>query len=279
MQSLKPILIAGPCLAESYEILDEVAGLLVPMSKELGCQFYFKASFDKANRSAVHSERGPGLKKAMQWFADIKAKYECQVITDIHETAQVEPVAEVCDGLQIPAFLCRQTDLLVAAMKTSCFVNVKKGQFMAPEAMTHIARKGAEVDPKGWNKRFALTERGTTFGYGDLVVDMRGFQAMAKAHCPIILDVTHSTQRPPAGTAQTSGAQRHTAPLLARAATATGYVDGYFIETHPEPAKAKSDAGAQLNLEQAAVLLRSLWPQWEAAREYQAFDQEYFPET
>lgn len=272
-----PIIIAGPCMAESYELMEAVAAPLIELSKALNFQFIFKASFDKANRTSFDSYRGPGLKQGVEWFRKLKSKYSCLTLTDVHETAQVEEVASVCDVLQIPAFLCRQTDLLVAAVKTGCFVNIKKGQFMAPSAMKHIAQKAKEYAKQSQiHSGIALTERGCSFGYGDLMVDMRSFAIMAKEQVPIIFDITHSTQRPSASETQgISKAERHFAPLLARAATATGYLDGYFLEVHTNPEKAKSDADAQLTLSQAKELLEQIIPLWHHTKPLNQIDKKF----
>lgn len=266
----KPVIMAGPCMAESEEIVHEVAEFLAEMQKAQKFHWVFKASFDKANRSSIHSDRGPGWQKASEWFLSVKEKHACQVITDIHETSQVSAVAEVCDVLQIPAFLCRQTDLLAAAVETGRIVNVKKGQFLAPDDTKHIVTKAAEVAKEKNNPlRLALTERGTSFGYGNLVVDMRSFPIMKQTGASVIFDVTHSLQLPGAA-GQVTGGLREFAPTLARAATATGALDGYFIEVHPNPAKAKSDGTTQLSFPQAKQLLTqltSLWQHCRSARE------------
>ena len=268
----RPLVIAGPCMAESAELLQEVAGFLAPLARSLDFDWIFKASFDKANRTSYNSYRGPGLETTMDWFEQIKSAYGCQVLTDIHEAWQAEPAAKVCDALQIPAFLCRQTDLVVAAAKHSSLINIKKGQFMAPGAMLHIADKALQAAAdSGHQVQVSLTERGTSFGYGDLVVDMRSFAKMKRQGLGIIFDVTHSTQQPPQEkSAGVSGALRAMAPLLARSATATGALDGFFIETHPRPNSAKSDAAAQLNFTQMRSLLEQLVPLWHQARTWSA---------
>jgi len=271
----RPFVIAGPCVAESLDILEAVAAPLAALAKELDFDFVFKSSFDKANRTAVDSYRGPGMDLALQWFEKIKKKHGLPILTDVHETGQCLPVAEVCDVLQIPAFLCRQTDLMIAATATGRMVNVKKGQFMAPGSMAHVVEKGLAVcREKGLPAQIAVTERGASFGYGNLVVDMRSFQIMAAKGTPVIFDITHSTQLPPMGgdSGKTSGGDRHMAPLLARAATATGYLSGFFLEVHPDPLKAKSDKEAQLSLTQAQTLLRQLIPLWRQAQAFSAID-------
>jgi 2-dehydro-3-deoxyphosphooctonate aldolase (KDO 8-P synthase) len=279
-QSSKPVVIAGPCMAESYELLDAVCTQLVGLAKELDFQLAFKASFDKANRTSINSYRGPGLEQAVRWFSQLKDKFSgLKVLTDVHETAQVGPTAEVIDVLQIPAFLCRQTDLVVAAVKSGRAVNVKKGQFLAPENAQHIISKVlAAAEEDKLTVDFALTERGATFGYGNLVVDMRGLKVMSDLGAPVIFDITHSLQLPAAGgsSGEISGGLRGFAPVLARAATATGYLDGFFLEVHADPNKAKSDAATQLSQKQADVLLRQLLPLWREMRTATAQDGEFF---
>lgn len=273
----RPVVIAGPCMAESRELLDAVLAPLKALAAELDFDLVFKSSFDKANRSAIEGYRGPGMDQAMKWFADIKSKHGVRILTDVHETSHCAPVAEVCDVLQIPAFLCRQTDLLVSAVQTGRAVNIKKGQFLAPGAMANIAgkaiaaAKAAKMDPD-----FALTERGASFGYGNLVVDMRSFPIMSRTGAPLIFDITHSTQLPGAGAdGKSSGAEREFAPVLARAATATGYLSGFFLEVHADPGNAKSDKDAQLSIEQASALLRQLLPLWRACRDVTAMDRKF----
>ncbi|MBP6218962.1 MAG: 3-deoxy-8-phosphooctulonate synthase [Oligoflexales bacterium] len=278
IQNAKQVcVIAGPCVAESYELLDETADVLSSLSRELGFQLIFKASFDKANRSAFNSYRGPGLEQGLEWLQKIKKKFSCPILTDVHESSQVGAVAKVCDVIQIPAFLCRQTDLLIEALKTGCFVNIKKGQFMAPSAMRHIAKKAKTFcEEEGTSCKIALTERGFSFGYGDLVVDMRSFPTLAQEGVPVFFDITHSTQRPPANDAQTlSKADRRQAPILARSATATGYLDGYFMEVHPKPSAAKSDAEAQLDFHQAKALLSQLVPFWQEVKKMKDIDSSF----
>lgn len=273
----RPIVYAGPCVAESLELLEAVAEPLVKLSKELDFDFTFKASFDKANRTSVDSYRGPGLEQALKWFEVIKKKYSVPVLTDIHESYQAKACAGVIDVLQIPAFLCRQTDLLVAACETGRMVNIKKGQMVSPSAMLNAVEKArAACSAKNLPVRVALTERGASFGYGNLVVDMRSFPIMSEAGVPVIFDITHSTQLP-AGSdgGKTSGGDRRFAPVLARSATATGYISGYFLEVHPDPKNAKSDKAVQLSLSQAEALLRQLIPMWKEARAFNAKDRIY----
>ncbi|MEZ4743030.1 MAG: 3-deoxy-8-phosphooctulonate synthase [Bdellovibrionota bacterium] len=269
-----PIVIAGPCMAESLPILKEALEFLLKLSDKLQFNLVFKASFDKANRTSIHSYRGPGLNETMAWFAELKTEYNCNIITDVHETHEVEKIKDYCDAIQIPAFLCRQTDLVTEAAKTGKWINIKKGQFMAPSAMKHIVDK-AEMTCKQ-NKlppKISLTERGACFGYGDLIVDMRSLAIMAESKAPIFFDITHSTQKPPHGDGRgTSGALRKYAPLLARSAAASGYVSGFFLETHPNPQMAKSDADAQLNFEQAEKILTQILPLMKECNEYAQVD-------
>ena len=274
----RPLIIAGPCAAESFELMDAVAGALVELAAELQFDYVFKASFDKANRTSLNSVRGVGLAASLKWFSDIKAKHGVRLLTDVHETYQVAPVAQVCDVLQIPAFLCRQTDLVAAAAASGRTVNIKKGQFMAPAAMASIVDKArASAKQAKVNCEVLLTERGVSFGYGNLVVDMRSLPIMAKTGAPIILDITHSTQLPAAGGdgGTVSGAQRQFAPVLARAAAATGYLSGFFLEVHTDPPKAISDKDAQLSVAQATTLLRQLIPLWRQAQSFAAIDPQF----
>lgn len=238
MGNLKPLtLIAGPCQIESREHAIFIAGKLVEITKKLGIPYIFKASFDKANRTSINSARGVGLEEGMRTFAEIRKLYpELPILTDIHECSQCAEVAPYVDVLQIPAFLCRQTDLVIAAAKTGKVVNVKKGQFLAPWDVKNIVKK---VEDSG-NRQICITERGTSFGYNTLVTDMRAFPQMAQdTGYPLIFDATHSVQQP-GGLGGTTGGQREFAPVLARAAVAVG-VAGVFIETHENPDKALSD--------------------------------------
>jgi len=277
--SARPVVIAGPCMAESQDLLEATVAPLVRLARDLDFQLVFKASFDKANRSSIEGYRGPGLEKAMGWFADIKSRHGVRILTDVHETAQCQPAAEVCDVLQIPAFLCRQTDLIVQSVQTGRAVNIKKGQFMAPEAMSNIAGKAiAAARAANLPVDVALTERGASFGYGNLVVDMRAFPVMARSGTPLIFDITHSTQLPGAASdGKSSGADREFAPVLARAAAATGYLDGFFLEVHTDPAMAKSDKEAQLTIPQAETLLRQVVPLWHSARKLKTIDAAFGP--
>lgn len=262
----KPFIIAGPCLAESFELMDTVAAKLVSLSKSLDFDLIFKASFDKANRSSPHSQRGFGWEKTKDWFLRIKEKYDIPVTTDIHESSQAEEVALICDILQIPAFLCRQTDLIEAAAKTGKIVHIKKGQFLSPNATKALVEKVEKASPN--EKSCILTERGTSFGYGDLIVDMRSFQLMSKTGALICFDLTHSLQRPASSNAQKeSGGAREFAPLLARSAIASSYVDGLFLEVHEDPKNAFSDKETQLDFEQTESLLKQVIPLWHQTRE------------
>lgn len=221
------------------------------MSK-VGIPYIFKASFDKANRSSISSYRGPGLKEGLRILADIKKELQVPVVSDIHSIEQVEPAAEVLDVLQIPAFLCRQTDLVVGAAKTGKCINIKKGQFLAPKDMANVVGKVEEVG----NPNLMLTERGASFGYNNLVVDMRSFPIMRSFGYPVVFDATHSVQLP-GGAGTTSGGQREFVPYLARAAAAAG-VDGFFMEVHDNPAEALSDGPNMVRLDELEALLRDL---------------------
>ena len=252
-------LIAGPCVLESEALATSIAKELVGMTAELGLRLIFKASFDKANRTSGKSFRGPGLAQGLKILGRIKKKCSVPVLTDIHEISQVATAAKVIDVLQIPAFLCRQTDLLVAAAKSGRAVNVKKGQFLAPEDVDNIA---AKLRAAGAREQY-ITERGTTFGYHNLVVDMRGLAQMRRAGHRVIFDATHSVQRP-GGQGTSTGGDRTLAPVLARAAVAAG-VDGLFIETHPRPDTSPSDGANMIPLAQMEGLLRTLLAIHEAA--------------
>jgi 2-dehydro-3-deoxyphosphooctonate aldolase (KDO 8-P synthase) len=245
-------LIAGPCAKESRDHALFMAGALKEISDGLGIPFVFKASFDKANRTSAKGARGVGLDAAMAVFAEVKERHGVPVLTDVHDAAQCAPVAEVVDILQIPAFLCRQTDLLVAAAQTGRVVNVKKGQFLAPWDMKHVL---AKVTGAG-NRNVMATERGVSFGYNTLVSDMRALPEMAKTGAPVIFDATHSVQQP-GGKGGSSGGQREYVPVLARAAVAVG-VAGVFIETHEAPERAPSDGPNMVPLAEMAALLETL---------------------
>lgn len=245
-------LIAGPCQIESAAHAFECASALKEIGERLGIGLVFKSSFDKANRTSLSGKRGVGLSAAMQIFSDIKEKLGLPLLTDVHEREQCAPVAKVVDILQIPAFLCRQTDLLVGAAKTGAVVNVKKGQFLAPWDMQNVV---AKLTSSG-NPRLMLTERGSSFGYNTLVSDFRGLPIMAAYGAPVIFDATHSVQQP-GGQGGSSGGQREFVPVLARAAVAVG-VAGVFIETHPDPDHAPSDGPNMIALKDFEALVRGL---------------------
>jgi 2-dehydro-3-deoxyphosphooctonate aldolase (KDO 8-P synthase) len=245
-------LIAGPCAMESRAHALETAQALVEMTGAIGMPLIYKSSFDKANRTSHNAPRGIGLDAALEIFAEVKARFGCPVITDIHETDQCQPVAEVVDVLQIPAFLCRQTDLLLAAANTGAAVNVKKGQFLAPWDMANVA---AKLKSTG-NDRILLTERGASFGYNTLVSDMRALPILAATGCPVVFDATHSVQQP-GGQGTSSGGQREYVPVLARAAVAVG-VAAVFIETHEDPDRAPSDGPNMVPLKDLPALLGQL---------------------
>ena len=244
--------IAGPCVIESAEMTLRAAELLAAIASRLRLPLIFKASFDKANRSSGKSFRGPGLVEGLKVLAEVRRQFSLPLLTDVHEPEQCDRAAEVVDVLQIPAFLCRQTDLLVAAAKTGRAINVKKGQFMAPDDMRRVIEK---IRAAG-NDRVTVTERGVSFGYHNLVVDMRSFAWMQRDGIPVIYDVTHSLQLPGAGEEGTGGAREFAEPL-ARAAVAAG-ADGIFLEVHPEPDQALSDRDTQLPPDRAEALLASL---------------------
>ncbi|MEM5500931.1 3-deoxy-8-phosphooctulonate synthase [Ahrensia kielensis] len=245
-------LIAGPCQMESRDHAMEMASALKEICAELGIGFVFKTSYDKANRTSISGQRGLGLKKAMDVFAEIKTSLDLPVLTDVHTAEQCAPVGEVCDVLQIPAFLCRQTDLLIAAAETGKVVNVKKGQFLAPWDMTNVLKK---VTDSG-NPNVMLTERGASFGYNTLVSDMRALPIMAETGAPIIFDATHSVQQP-GGQGTSSGGDRRMVPYLSKAAVAVG-VAGLFIETHQDPDNAPSDGPNMMHLKDMKALLAKL---------------------
>lgn len=246
------VLIAGPCVIESQSHALELGHAIDEMARAAGVPFIFKASFDKANRTSLSSFRGPGLTSGLETLARVKAEVGVPVLTDIHEPSQAEPVGAVVDVIQIPAFLCRQTDLLVAAARTGVAVNIKKGQFVAPGDMRHALEK---VRAAGSTRVF-VTERGTSFGYHNLVVDMRAFPQLRSLGSPVIYDVTHSLQLPGAGDGRTAG-QAEYIETMARAGVAAG-VDGVFLEVHEEPSRAKSDAENALRLDRLPALLAQL---------------------
>ncbi|MDP6579917.1 MAG: 3-deoxy-8-phosphooctulonate synthase [Vicinamibacterales bacterium] len=246
------VLIGGPCVIESEAHALSLGGAIAAVARQLGVPYIFKASFDKANRTSSQSFRGPGLDAGLRTLAAVKATHDVPVLTDVHEVGQVGPVAEVADVLQIPAFLSRQTDLIVAAARTGCAVNLKKGQFMAPGDMRHAIDK---VTATG-NDRVLVTERGVSFGYHNLVVDIRAFPQLRALGAPVVFDVTHSLQLPGGGDGVTAGQAEYIEPLAA-AGVAAG-VDAVFLEIHEEPARAKSDAQNALRLDRLALLLERL---------------------
>ena len=249
---MKSTFIAGPCVIESAELLDTVAAKLVEINKKVGTDIIFKASFDKANRTSIRSFRGPGLDKGLQMLADVKSKYGLRLLTDIHESWQAKPAGEVVDVLQIPAFLCRQTDLLVAAAKTGAVVNIKKAQFLSGTDMRYPVEKAREAGAREvW-----LTERGNMFGYNNLVVDFRNIPDMLQITDTVIMDCTHSVQRPGGADGKTGGDRRFV-PAMALAAKAFG-ANGWFFEVHPDPDKGLSDAANMLELEKLEALVESL---------------------
>ena len=245
-------LIAGPCVIESEELCFEVAAAMLKTCRRLGIPYIFKASFDKANRSSGKSFRGPGLKDGLAVLQRVRMRFGIPVLTDVHTEEQVDAAAEVCDVLQIPAFLCRQTDLINAAVRTGKIVNIKKGQFLAPNDMANVSKKAEAAG----GRKLLLTERGTTFGYNNLVADMRSIPIMQQFGWPVIFDVTHSVQLP-GGAGDKSSGQREFAPVLARAAVASG-VNGLFIETHPNPTRALSDGPNMIPLAAMSALLKTL---------------------
>ncbi len=249
---MQPIFTAGPCVIESAELLDTVATKLKEINGRLRTDIIFKASFDKANRTSLRSFRGPGLEKGLQMLADVKAKHGLKILTDIHESYQAEATAQVADVLQIPAFLCRQTDLLVAAAKTGKIVNIKKAQFLSGMDMRYPVEKAQQSGAKEvW-----LTERGNSFGYNNLVVDFRNIPDMLDIVPRVIMDCTHSVQRPGGADGKTGGDRRFV-PSMAKAAKAFG-ATGYFFEVHPDPDKGLSDAANMLELDKLENLIKDL---------------------
>lgn len=249
---MKPILIAGPCVIESAELLDVVAKELVRLREKYQLEVYFKASFDKANRTSIHSYRGPGLERGLQMLADVKTKYALPLLTDIHESYQANAAGSVVDVLQIPAFLCRQTDLLVEASHTGCIVNIKKAQFLSGDDMRYPVEKCREAGAQTvW-----LTERGNIYGYNNLVVDFRNIPVMRQYADRVVMDCTHSVQRP-GGAGGTTGGDRRFVPSMAFAAKAFG-AQGYFFETHPDPDHALSDGPNMLFLHDLEAVVKEL---------------------
>jgi len=245
-------LIAGPCVIESPKHPGQVAARLKDVTDELGIPLIFKASYDKANRSSLGSYRGPGIDRGLEILAGVRERYKVPILTDVHEVAQVEKVAQVVDVLQIPAFLCRQTDLVLAAAETGKIVNIKKGQFMAPWDMKSVMEKAASTG----NRKLVVTERGFSFGYNNLVVDMRSFPTLRSLGYPVVFDITHSVQRP-GGLGDRSGGDSHFIDTLGPAGVAAG-VDGLFMEVHENPARALSDGPNAYPLGRLKALLRRL---------------------
>lgn len=251
-------LIAGPCVIESRQMAFDTAGYLKEITDELGIPFIYKSSFDKANRSSGTSYRGPGMLEGLQILVDVREHFGVSVLTDVHEKEQVDDVAAVVDVLQTPAFLCRQTDFIQACAATLKPVNIKKGQFLAPQDMKNVVEKAraAALAAGGDGDTIMVCERGASFGYNNLVSDMRSLAIMRETQCPVVFDATHSVQLP-GGQGDRSGGQSEFVPVLARAAVAAG-ISGLFMETHPDPAKALSDGPNAVRLDQMAQLLRSL---------------------
>jgi 2-dehydro-3-deoxyphosphooctonate aldolase (KDO 8-P synthase) len=254
------VLIAGPCVIESEELCFRLASTLKKTCSRLGISFVFKASYDKANRTSAKSFRGPGMDAGLQILADVRKKFQVPILTDVHSETQVSRAAETVDILQIPAFLCRQSDLVAAAVQTGKIVNLKKGQFLSPQEMGQVVDKAKQAG----GKRLLVTERGTTFGYNNLVADMRSMPIMRSFGFPIIFDATHSVQLPGGGGNKSSG-QRQYAPVLARAALAAG-ADGVFFETHPDPDRALSDGPNMIPLDEIPAILSSLLKVYSAVR-------------
>lgn len=251
-EATNPIFIAGPCVIESSELLDTVAAELVRLHQQSGAEIIFKASFDKANRTSLSSFRGPGLEKGLQMLADIKSRYGLRILTDIHEAWQAQPAGEVVDIIQIPAFLCRQTDLLVAAAKTGRTVNIKKAQFLSGADMRYPYEKAREAGAaEVW-----LTERGNMYGYNNLVVDFRNIPDMLRIAQTVVMDCTHSVQRPGAAGGKTGG-NREFVPAMALAARAFG-ANAFFFEVHPDPDRALSDGPNMLRLDDLENLIKTL---------------------
>jgi len=251
-KDMKPVFIAGPCVIETMNCLEIVAAKLQELNNKLGISIFFKASFDKANRTSLRSYRGPGMEKGLQMLADIKGKYGLRLLTDIHESWQAKAVGEVVDVVQIPAFLCRQTDLLVAAAQTGKIVNIKKAQFLSGEDMKYPVEKCRDSGAR----EIWLTERGNSFGYNNLVVDFRNIPVMKPLADRVIMDCTHAVQRPGAA-GGTTGGNREYIPAMALSAKAFG-AEGYFFETHPAPDSALSDGPNMIELSQLESLLRQL---------------------
>ncbi|MBS0150628.1 MAG: 3-deoxy-8-phosphooctulonate synthase [Nitrospira sp.] len=259
-QGQPPFLIAGPCVIESEQLVMDTAGRIAELTKALGIPYVFKSSFDKANRTSIHSFRGPGLEKGLAVLKRVREKLGLPVLTDVHTEEQATEAGKVVDVLQIPAFLCRQTDLLIAAAKTGKVVNVKKGQFLSPTEMGNAVKKIEECG----SQRIVLTERGSSFGYNNLVVDMRSFPIMRKFGYPVVFDATHSVQLPGGGGTKSSGQREFVEPLACAAAGAG--VDGFFMEVHPNPDEALSDGPNMVPLHQLKSLLERVLRICDAAK-------------
>ena len=259
-QGQRPFLIAGPCVIESEQLVMETAGRIAEIAKSLDMPYVFKSSFDKANRTSIKSFRGPGLSKGLQVLAKVKTEVGVPILTDVHTEEQATEAGQVVDVLQIPAFLCRQTDLLVAAAQTGKVVNVKKGQFLSPLEMANAVKK---VEESG-NRRLVLTERGSSFGYNNLVVDMRSFPILRSFGYPVVFDATHSVQLPGGGGTKSSGQREFVEPLACAAAGAG--VDGFFMEVHPNPDEALSDGPNMVPLHQLKSLLERVMRICDAAK-------------
>jgi 2-dehydro-3-deoxyphosphooctonate aldolase (KDO 8-P synthase) len=260
-QGQRPFLIAGPCVIESEQLVIETAGRIAELTRALGVPYVFKSSFDKANRTSITSFRGPGLEQGLKVLAKVKKQIGVPVLTDVHTEAQATQAGDVVDVLQIPAFLCRQTDLLIAAARTGKVVNVKKGQFLSPLEMANAVKKVEECG----NRRLVLTERGSSFGYNNLVVDMRAFPILRSFGYPVVFDATHSVQLPGGGGTKSSGQREFVEPLACAAAGAG--VDGFFMEVHPNPDEALSDGPNMVPLHQLKSLLERVIRICEAARQ------------
>ncbi len=260
MSNDRLLLVAGPCVIESQDCLNEIAKEMKEITETLGIEYYFKASFDKANRTSLNSYRGPGLETGLDMLREVKKKFNLRIATDIHEPQQAEQVAEVADMIQIPAFLCRQTDLLVAAAKTGKIINVKKGQFLAPWDMKNVVDKLTASGAKD----IILCERGSSFGYNTLIVDMTSITEMKKFGFPVMFDATHSVQRP-GGQGTCTGGDRTRVEPLARAAIAVG-ADALFMEVHPNPDEAMSDGPNMVKLSDMETMLRKLVSLYDAVR-------------
>ena len=254
------ILIAGPCVIESEDMVFQIAGHMQDIAEKYGLDYYYKASFDKANRTSISSYRGPGIDKGLEILLKVKKQYGLRICTDIHEPWQAGRAAEVADIIQIPAFLCRQTDLLTAAARTGRIINVKKAQFMAPWDMKNVVEKAR----RSGNDKIMLSERGPRFGYNNLVVDMTSIIEMKKNGVPVIFDATHSVQKP-GGNGTSTGGNREYVEYLARAAVAVG-ADGLFMEVHPEPEKALSDGANSIRLEDVDQIIQRILKVYEAVR-------------